>query len=462
MADRLERDSLGEVRIPASAYYGAQTQRSLENFPIGSEKMPRKLICALALIKKAAAQVNSALGLLTAEKRGWIERACDEILDGRFDAQFPLSVWQTGSGTQTNMNLNEVISNRAIELSGGVIGSKDPIHPNDHVNLSQSSNDVFPAAMHIAAMQALCQELLPALGRLQCLFADKVKAFDSIIKIGRTHLMDATPLTLGQEFSAYQAQLENGKEAIHNCFPHLSQLALGGSAVGTGMNTHPRYASLIAARLSTLTGLEFVTAPNKFEALATQDTLVEVSGALKRLAVSLFKIANDVRWLGSGPRCGIGELILPSNEPGSSIMPGKVNPTQCEALMMVAIQVIGNDAAITMAGAQGNLELNVFRPLIIYNLLQSIHLLTDAMESFGKRCLAGLTANEERIASHLNHSLMLATALNSALGYDKTAEAVQKAYRENLTLKQAVLSLGLLPEQEFDTLTDPKKMVFPH
>ncbi|MBA2368756.1 MAG: class II fumarate hydratase [Candidatus Protochlamydia sp.] len=458
---RTEKDSLGDVQVPSDRYYGAQTQRSWDNFSIGTEKMPLEVIFAMALVKKAAALVNCDLGLLAKDKAHIICEVADEILKGSLDGHFPLSVWQTGSGTQSNMNLNEVISNRAIVLLGGIMGTKHPIHPNDDVNLSQSSNDVFPTAMHIAAMTDLCQRLIPALGALKETLQSKAQEFSDIIKIGRTHLMDATPLTLGQEFSGYASQLEHGIQAINNTLPHLSELAIGGTAVGTGLNTHPEYAGRVAAKISELTGYPFVSAPNKFEALASNDALVEVSGALKRVAVSLYKIANDIRWLSSGPRCGLGELNLPANEPGSSIMPGKVNPTQCEALMMTAIQVMGNDVAIGFAGSQGNLELNVFRPLIIYNLIQSIRLLSDSAWSFNDKCVKGIACNRERIAEHLNRSLMLATALNKGIGYDKAAQIVKKAHSENITLKAAALELNCLTEEEFDQIVDPKKMLGP-
>jgi fumarate hydratase class II len=459
---RIEKDSLGEVQVPSDSYYGAQTQRSWGNFPIGTEKMPVEVIFALALVKKAAAMVNCELGLLAENKAQIISEVVDEILAGGLNEHFPLSVWQTGSGTQSNMNLNEVISNRAIEKMGGKMGTKHPIHPNDDVNVSQSSNDVFPTAMHIAAMTDLCSRLVPCLEALKETLQSKAQEFSEIVKIGRTHLMDATPLTLGQEFSGYASQLEHGLQAIKNTFPHLSELALGGTAVGTGLNSHPEYAVRAAKKISELTGYSFVTAPNKFEALATNDALVEVSGALKRVAVSLYKIANDIRWLSSGPRCGLGELNLPANEPGSSIMPGKVNPTQCEALMMTAIQVMGNDATIGFAGSQGNLELNVFRPLIIYNLIQSIRLLSDGAASFNEKCVKGIGCNHERISEHLNRSLMLATALNKAIGYDKAAKIVKKAHMENSTLKEAALGLNYLSEEEFDQIVDPKKMLGPH
>jgi fumarate hydratase, class II len=461
MKYRIEKDSLGEVKVPIDCYYGAQTQRSYENFPIGKEKMPIEIIHAIALIKKAAAIVNQELGLLSQEKTKLIIDVCNEILNHQLNDQFPLSVWQTGSGTQTNMNLNEVISNRAIEKSGGQLGSKTPIHPNDDVNLSQSSNDVFPTAMHIAAMIDINHRLIPALHRLRETLQKKSEAFSSIIKIGRTHLMDATPLTLGQEFSGYVSQIDHGIKAIENTLSHLSEIALGGTAVGTGLNTHPKYAKRVAEVISQLTGYPFITAPNKFEALANNDALVEVSGSLKRVAVSLFKIVNDIRWLSSGPRSGIGELILPANEPGSSIMPGKVNPTQCEALAMIAVQVFGNDTTISFAGAQGNLELNVYRPLIIYNLIQSIRLISDGVDNFNLKCAVGIEPNRVRIQENLDRSLMLATALNKEIGYDKASRIVKKAYEENTTLKEAALSLELLTSEEFDRIVDPKKMLGP-
>ena len=462
MEYRIEKDSLGEVSVPADKYYGAQTRRSHENFLIGTEKMPIEVIYALAIIKKAAARVNSELGLLVEYQKNVISQVCDEIIAGQLDDHFPLSVWQTGSGTQTNMNLNEVISNRSIELLGGRLGSKDPIHPNDHVNLSQSSNDVFPSAMHIAAKLDVINRLLPSLQTLKAELEVKSEAFKDIVKMGRTHLMDATPLTLGQEFSGYVSQLEHGIESLENTLPHLSELALGGTAVGTGLNTHPAYAVKMAAVITEMTGLSFITARNKFEALATNDALVELSGALKRVAVSLYKIGNDIRWLASGPRSGLGELILPVNEPGSSIMPGKVNPTQNEALMMACIQVIGNDATITFAGTQGNLELNVYRPLIAYNLIQSIRLLSDSAYNFAQRCIRGIEPNKKRIAEHLNRSLMLATALNSSIGYDKASQIVKWAYNNDSTLKEATLNFGFLTEKEFDEIVDPSKMLGPN
>ena len=456
---RIERDSLGEVKVPADKYYGAQTERSLDNFKIGGERMPIEVIYAIALIKKAAAIVNAELGLLPENKKKVICQVCDEILEGKLDAQFPLGVWQTGSGTQTNMNVNEVISNRANEILGGELGSNKPIHPNDDVNKSQSSNDVFPTAMHLSAMLDIQNNLLPKLKLMRDALHAKAKAFDKIVKVGRTHLMDATPLTLGQEFSGYVSQLDHGIAAIHHAIPHLSEIALGGTAVGTGINSHPKYAKRVAEVLSELSGCHFVSAPNKFEALASHDAIVEMSGVMRRIACSFMKIANDIRWMASGPRCGLGEITLPDNEPGSSIMPGKVNPTQCEAVTMVAVQVMGNDTSIGFAGGQGNFELNVFKPVMIYNLLQSIRLLGDAAKSFTERCIVGIKANEKRIQDLLERSLMLATALNKELGYDVAAKIVRKAYQENLSLKEAALKLGVLTEEKFDQIVDPKKMI---
>ncbi len=459
MKTRTEKDSLGYVQVPAHKYYGAQTQRSIENFCIGTEKMPIEMIRALAIIKKASAIVNCDLGLLPKEKKEVISEVCDEILEGKLDDHFDLVVWQTGSGTQTNMNVNEVVSNRAIEKLGGELGSKTPIHPNDDVNKSQSSNDVFPSAMHISACLEIQRKLLPNLHILWEGFQKKAKEFKDIVKVGRTHLMDATPLTLGQEFSGYAAQVEYGIEAIKKALTPLSELALGGTAVGTGINAPPQYGDKVAKTIADLTKYPFVTAKNKFEALAANDAAVEMSGALKRLSCSLMKIANDIRWLASGPRCGIGEIFLPENEPGSSIMPGKVNPTQSESMTMVAVQVIGNDACIGYAGSMGNFELNVFKPVMIYNLLQSIRLLGDVAVNFHDKCLIGIRPNTKRIQEHLENSLMLATALNPVIGYDKASQVVQKAYKEGLTLKQAAVDLGVLTAEEFDRVVDPRKMI---
>ncbi len=461
MSHRIERDTMGEVRVPEEAYYGAQTQRSVQNFKIGGERFPRELIQALGIIKKAAAMTNAELGLIDEKVARTIAAAADEVIAGDLAEHFPLVVWQTGSGTQTNMNANEVISNRGIEILGGKLGSKEPIHPNDHVNRSQSSNDVFPTAMHVAAVMVLEDRLLKAVQHLRDGLDRKAKEFSSIVKIGRTHLQDATPLTLGQEFSGYVSQLDHGLRAVRNTLPHLRELALGGSAVGTGLNTHPDYAVKVAAKIGELAGTEFVTAENKFESLAAHDAMVETSGALKTLACSLMKIANDIRWLGSGPRCGIGEIKLPENEPGSSIMPGKVNPTQCEAMTMVCCQVMGNDTVIGIAGASGNFELNVFKPVMIHNLLQSIRLLADASDSFQDNCVAGIEANRDRIDQNLKSSLMLVTALNSTIGYDNAAKVAKTAYKENRTLKEVAVSLGLLTEEKFDQIVRPEKMVGP-
>lgn len=459
MKTRIESDSLGEIAVPADKYWGAQTERSRENFPIGTEKMPIELIHALALVKKAAALVNASLSLLPALKRDAIVAVCDEILDGKLDSHFDLVVWQTGSGTQTNMNLNEVISNRAIETLGGTMGSKEPIHPNDDVNKSQSSNDTFPTAMHVAAALQIEKNLLPSLRLLHTTLISKEKEFAKIVKIGRTHLMDATPLTLGQEFSGYASQIEHGIAAVQKALPPLYEIALGGTAVGTGINAPFGFGPKVAAEIAKLTGLPFVTAPNKFEALAANDAIIEISGALRRIACSVMKIGNDIRWLASGPRCGIGEIFLPANEPGSSIMPGKVNPTQTEALTMVAAQVLGNDATIAYAGSMGHFELNVFKPVMIYNLLQSIRLLGDACRTFSEKCLSGITPNLPRIEEHLENSLMLVTALNPVIGYDKAAQIAKKAFTEGSTLKKAALALGFLTEKQFDEIVDPKKMV---
>lgn len=461
MEYRTETDSMGEVKVPADKYYGAQTARSLMNFKIGGETMPKELIYAFAILKKAAALVNKELGLLTKEKADLIVKVCDEILDGKLVDNFPLVIWQTGSGTQTNMNVNEVISNRAIELAGGVIGSKKPIHPNDDVNKAQSSNDTFPTAMHIATVQEIHRRLIPMITKLRDALQKKSEEFKDIIKIGRTHLMDAVPLTLGQEFSGYVQQLTNGLERINAALPRLYELAIGGTAVGTGLNTHPEFAVKCANKISELTGKPFISARNKFESLATHDALVEFHGVLKTIAASLMKIANDIRWLGSGPRCGIGEIHLPENEPGSSIMPGKVNPTQSEALTMVAAQVFGNDVTVNFSGAMGNFELNVFKPVIIYNVLQSIKLISDASESFTDNCVIGIEANVNNIKKHLENSLMLVTALNPYIGYDKAAQVAKKAFKENKTLKQACVELGFLTEEEFDKYVRPEEMIGP-
>ncbi len=461
MEYRIETDSMGEIKVPTDKYYGAQTARSLMNFKIGGERFPREIIRALGILKKAAALTNKELGILPADKADLIIKAADEVIEGKLDAHFPLVVWQTGSGTQTNMNANEVISNRAIELSGGQMGSKKPIHPNDDVNKAQSSNDTFPTAMHIAAVEEIHRRLIPMVTKLRDALAKKSEEFNNIIKIGRTHLMDATPLTLGQEFSGYVQQLTNGLERINACLPHLYELALGGTAVGTGLNTHREFAVRAAKKIAELTGKPFISARNKYEALATHDALVETSGVLKTLAASLMKIANDIRWLGSGPRSGIGELLLPENEPGSSIMPGKVNPTQSEAMTMVCAQVFGNDTTVTFAGASGNFELNVFKPVIIFNVLQSIRLLADACESFTDNCVVGIKANEINIKKNLENSLMLVTALNPHIGYDNAAKVAKKAHKENKTLKQAAIELNLLTAEKFDEVVRPEKMIGP-
>ena len=452
---------MGEVKVPEGAYYGAQTARSLQNFDIGEEKIPGEVVAAFGVLKKAAAIVNQQLGLLSEDKASLIIQASEEVVEGKFDDHFPLRIWQTGSGTHTNMNLNEVIANRAIELAGGVLGSKTPVHPNDDVNKSQSSNDTFPSAMHIASAMAITNKLLPAVESLATLLQEKSREFAEIVKIGRTHLMDAVPLTLGQEFSGYATQVERGRERIAQCLPRLYELALGGTAVGTGLNTHLEFAERVTQKIADLTGLPFVSAPNKFEALAANDTMVETSGALKTLAVALNKIANDIRWLASGPRCGIGELNLPANEPGSSIMPGKVNPTQCEALTMIAAQVMGNDTTITFSGASGNFELNVYKPVIIHNLLQSVRLLSDGCRSFSEKCVAGITANEQIIAGYVQNSLMLVTALNPHIGYDKAARIAKHAHAQGTTLKEAAVSLGFLTAEEFDRIVVPDKMTGP-
>ncbi|MFC1526311.1 class II fumarate hydratase [Candidatus Latescibacterota bacterium] len=461
MKVRVETDSMGPVEVPADRYYGAQTQRSLDNFRIGGERFTREVIRALGVVKKAAAEVNEELGALDGELADLIVRAADEVIEGKWDEHFPLVVWQTGSGTQSNMNANEVIANRAIELAGGQLGSKDPVHPNDHVNRGQSSNDVFPAVMHVAAVDAIQHQLIPALDVLAATFEAKSQSYGDIIKIGRTHLQDATPITLGQELSGHATQLRKAGIRAREALRPLHDLALGGTAVGTGLNTHPEFGARVAARIGELTGAPFQTAPNKFEELAAHDALVACSGTLRTMATSLFKIANDVRWLASGPRCGIGELRLPENEPGSSIMPGKVNPTQCEALTMVCTQVMGNDATVGFAGASGNFELNVYKPVIIHNVLQSVRLLADACRSFNTHCAVGIEPNRGRIESLRDESLMLVTALNPHIGYDNAAKVAKKAYAENTTLKEAAVALELLTEEQFDEWVRPEDMVGP-
>jgi fumarate hydratase, class II len=458
---RVESDSMGEIEVPADRYWGAQTERSLHHFSIGEDRMPVEVVRALGLLKKATALVNAELGLLPKDKADLIVRAAEEVLEGKLDDHFPLFVWQTGSGTQSNMNANEVIGNRAIELAGGELGSKRPIHPNDDVNMSQSSNDTFPTAMHIAAVQAIVRELLPSVRALRDALLRKSKEFAGIVKIGRTHLQDAVPLTLGQEFSGYVAQLDADIARIEQSLPDLYELAIGGTAVGTGLNAPPGFGQAVAAKIAELTGLPFTSAANMFAALAAHDALVAAHGAIRTLAVSLMKIANDIRWLGSGPRSGLGELSLPENEPGSSIMPGKVNPTQSEAMTMVCCQVLGNDVAIAVAGSQGNFELNVFKPVIIRNFLHSTRILADACRTFREFCVEGVRPNRERIAELVDRSLMLVTAVTPKIGYDKAAEIAKKAHSEGTTLKEAALSLGYLTEQEFDELVRPEKMVGP-
>lgn len=459
---RQESDSFGPIAVPSNKYWGAQTERSRQNFRIGVERMPLPVIRALGLQKKAAAMINMTLGELDSSIGNAIVQAAKEVEEGQLDEEFPLVVWQTGSGTQTNMNANEVIGNRAIEILKGVKGSKKPVHPNDHVNLSQSSNDTFPTVMHISTALEICHQLLPALEGFEKALRDKERAFKDIIKIGRTHLQDATPITLGQEFSGYATQIKMGIARVKNTLPHLYQLAQGGTAVGTGLNANPKFAVAFAKKIAELTGLPFVSAENKFEALASEDTLVEVSGALNCLAVSFMKIANDIRLLGSGPRSGIGELILPENEPGSSIMPGKVNPTQCEALTMIAAQVMGNHVTVSIAGSNGQLELNVFKPVMIYNVLQSIRLLGDGARSFTENCVVGIKANETRIKELLLNSLMLVTSLNPHIGYDKAAEIAKKAHKENTTLLQAAIELKYLTEKQYLEWVRPEKMVGLH
>ncbi len=461
MLTRTENDSLGSVDVPVDRYWGAQTQRSLQNFKIGDEHFPHEFIRAYGLLKKSAATVNESFSSLDSKIADTIRTAADEVIEGKLDDHFPLVVWQTGSGTQTNMNVNEVIANRAIEILGGELGSKDPVHPNDHVNMSQSTNDTFPSAINIAAVESATQQLLPALEKLQKSLAKKADEFKDIIKLGRTHLQDATPLSLGQEFSGYASQVEHGITRVNNALTHCYELAMGGTAVGTGINSVAGFGEAAAKEIANLTGLPFVTAKNKFEALGGQDSIVELSSALKTVAASLNKIANDIRWLGSGPRSGIGELILPANEPGSSIMPGKVNPTQAEAMTMVCTQVIGNDLTITMAGASGNFELNVYRPVIAFNIIQSIRLLAEVSVSFADNCVDGIEANEERIHSNLHNSLMLVTALNPHIGYDKAAEVAKKAHKENTTLREAITALGYMSGEDFDILVQPKDMIQP-
>lgn len=459
MQYREEKDTMGLVKVPADRYWGAQTQRSLQNFKIGGGTMPIEVIHAFAILKKAAALTNAELGELPQDKAETIGKVCDEILTGKHDSHFPLVVWQTGSGTQSNMNVNEVVSNRGIEMLGGEMGTKDPIHPNDHVNRSQSSNDTFPTAMHIAAYRMIHGTTLPGLRKLYATLAEKAKAFKSVVKIGRTHMMDATPLTVGQEFSGYATQLKKSIEAIEGSLAHLTELALGGTAVGTGLNTPAGYPEKVAARIAELSGLPFVTAENKFEALAAHDAIVEAHGALKRAAVALMKVGNDIRMLSSGPRCGIGEILIPENEPGSSIMPGKVNPTQAEALTMVCAQVMGNDVAVSTGGMNGHFELNVFKPMMIANLLQSARLIGDACVSFNDNCAAGIEPNKPRIQQNLENSLMLVTALNRHIGYDKAAAIAKKAHKEGSTLREAAMALGYLTSDEFDQYVVPEDMV---
>ena len=461
MKMRTESDSIGKIKVPAEMYWGAQTQRSLQNFKIGSERVPEPLVRALGIVKLAAAKVNTRQGNLPKDINKALQQAAREVMEGVLNAHFPLVVWQTGSGTQSNMNVNEVISNRAAEILKQPMGMKSPVHPNDHVNLGQSSNDTFPTAMHIAAVEQICHELQPALAELRMALDAKAKAFKSIVKIGRTHLQDATPLTLGQEFSGYATQVKYSEERVKGALRRLCQLAQGGTAVGTGLNSAAGFGEAFASEVAKITGLPFKTPENKFEALAAHDAVVEMSGALNTIAASLMKIANDIRLLGSGPRCGIGELNLPANEPGSSIMPGKVNPTQSEALTMVCVQVMGNHTAITIAGSQGHFELNVFKPVMIYNLLQSIRLIADGARSFEANCIRGIEPNRNRIEQFLHESLMLVTALNPYIGYDNAAKAAKKAHAEGTTLKEAALALGLLSEAEFDKWVDPLKMVGP-
>jgi len=461
MSMRVESDTMGTIEVPADKYYGAQTARSLQNFDIGGEKMPTEIITAFGILKKAAALANHKLGLLDEKTRDLIVAAADEVIEGKLAAHFPLVVWQTGSGTQSNMNVNEVISNRAIEMAGGAMGSKKPVHPNDHVNMSQSSNDTYPTAMHIAAVEALENYLFPRVTLLRDTLAAKSEAFMDVVKIGRTHLQDATPLTLGQEISGWVAQIDHAVAAIKASLPQLKELALGGTAVGTGLNAHPDYARAVAAEIASLTGHDFVTGPNKFALLAGHDAFVGTSGALKQLAVAFMKIANDVRWLASGPRSGLGEITIPENEPGSSIMPGKVNPTQSEAMTMVVAHVMGNDAAIGFAASQGNFELNVFKPVIAYNFLQSVRLLADSAKSFNDNCAVGIEPDRKRIKQLVDQSLMLVTALNRRIGYDNAAKIAKTAHRNGTTLREEAVNLGLLTGEEFDAEVKPEQMVGP-
>ncbi|MDD9898079.1 MAG: class II fumarate hydratase [Candidatus Melainabacteria bacterium] len=458
---RIEKDTMGEMKVPVDRYYGCQTARSIQNFRIGKDTMPIEVVRAFGVLKKAAALTNAKLGIFDQSKADLISQAADEVIDGKLDDHFPLVVWQTGSGTQSNMNVNEVIANRAIEIAGGVLGSKDPVHPNDDVNKSQSSNDTFPTAMHIAATTFTFSRLLPAISKLRDALNAKSVAFESIVKIGRTHLMDATPLTLGQEFSGYVEQLNKALKRVDAVLPDLMELALGGTAVGTGLNTHPEFALAVAKEISEITGYKFSTAPNKFESLAAHDAVVMAHGALKTIAVSLMKIANDIRLLGSGPRCGIGEINLPANEPGSSIMPGKVNPTQCEAMTMVCAQVIGNDVAVNVGGATGHFELNVFKPMMIHNYLHSARLLADACESFTDNCVVGIEANEENCKKNLEESLMLVTALNTHIGYDNAAAIAKNAHVKGLTLRESALELGHLTDEQFNDWVKPEEMIGP-
>lgn len=476
MASRIETDSMGKIEVPADRYYGAQTARSLVHFDIGDDKMPRSIIRAFGILKKAAALVNKDLGLFKPKKDGdlaadtkigFITKSADEVIEGKLDDHFPLRIWQTGSGTQTNMNVNEVIANRAIQIAGGELGSKKPVHPNDDVNMSQSSNDTFPTAMHIAAVEEITHRLIPSVTALRDALDAKARTFASIVKIGRTHLMDAVPLTLGQEFSGYVAQIDFGLKQIRASLPGLYELALGGTAVGTGLNAHPEFADRVAKKIAELTALPFVTAPNKFMGLAGHEPLVAASGALKTLACALMKIANDVRWMGSGPKCGLAEITIPENEPGSSIMPGKVNPTQSEAMTMVSVQVIANDVAVSLGASQGNFELNVFKPVIIHNLLHSVRLLTDTCKSFREHCVEdnaqrpGITPNRKQIDKYVSSSPMLVTALNPHIGYDKAAEVSKKALKEDITLKEACVKLGYLTAEDFDRHVKPEAMTRP-